>query len=85
MRKFKQFLDPKRRLPGGHDVKGIFGHEIGPVRRQGAQMAGAVMKPSSVLTPVLATLDQIKLLAEQWMVRVRYPQRSALNVSMRRS
>lgn len=85
MRKLKQFLDPKRRPPGGHDVEGIFGHEVGPVRRQGAQMAGAVMKPSPVLTPVLATLDQIKFLAEQGMVRMRYPKWSALNVTMRRS
>lgn len=85
MRKFKEFRDPKHSPPGGHDVEGIFGHEIGPVRRQRAQMAGAVMKPSPVLPPVLATHDQIKFLAEQRMVRVRYPKWSALNVSMRRS
>jgi hypothetical protein len=43
------------------------------------------MEPGSVLVPVLATHDQVKLLAEQRMVWVRYPERSALNVTMRRS
>lgn len=42
-------------------------------------------EPGPVLVPVLAPGDQIKLLAEQWMVRVRHPKRSALNVIMRRN
>ena len=41
------------------------------------------MKPNPVLTPVLAAHDQIKLQAEQWMVRMRYPKGSVLNVTMR--
>jgi hypothetical protein len=43
------------------------------------------MEPGPVLTPVLAALDQIKFLAEQWMVRVGYSKKSALNAAMRRS
>ena len=85
MRQIEEFLDPKRGAPSGHDVEGIFGDKIGPVRRQRAQAAAAVMEPGSVLMPVLATHDQIKLLADQRMMWVRYPERSALNVTMRRS
>jgi len=85
MRQIEEFLDPKRGAPGGHNVERIFGDKIGPVRRQRAQAARAVMEPGPVLMPVLATHDQIKLLADQRMVRVRYPERSALNVTMRRS
>jgi hypothetical protein len=85
MRQIEEFLDPKRGASSGHDVEGIFGDKIGPVRRQRAQAAAAVMEPGSVLMPVLATHDQIKLLADQRMVWVRYPERSALNVAMRRS
>lgn len=48
-------------------------------------MPGAVMEPGPVLTPVLATLDKFKLLTEEGMMRVRHPERSALNVTMRRS
>ncbi len=85
MRQFKQLLSPKRGPPRGHDVERIVGNEVGPAPRNGAQTASTVMEPGPVLAPVLATHDQIKFLAEQWMVRVRYPKRSALNVTMRRS
>ena len=78
-------MNPERGPPGGHDVEGICGDKVRPVRRQRAQMASTVMEPSPVLSPVLSTLDQIKFLAEHRMVRVRYPKRSALNVTMRRS
>ena len=85
LRQFKQFLSPKRGPPRGHDVERIVGNEIGPVRRNGAQTASTVMEPGPVLAPVLATHDQVELLSEQRMVRVRHPERSALNVTMRRS
>ena len=85
LRQFKQFLSPKRGPPRGHDVERIVGNEIGPVRRNGAQTASAVVEPRPVLAPVLATHDQVELLSEQRMVRVRHPERSALNVTMRRS
>ena len=42
-------------------------------------------EPGLVLAPVLAPGDQIKLLPEQWMVRMRHPKRSALNVTMWRN
>lgn len=85
MHQIEEFPHPKHGAPSGHDVEGILGDKIGPVRRQRAQAAAAVMEPGSVLVPVLATHDQIKFLAEQRMVWVRYPERSALNVTMRRS
>ena len=85
MRQIKQFLSPKRGPSGGHDVERIVGNEVGPARRNGAQTASTVMEPSPVLAPVLATHDQIEFLAEQRMVRVCYPERSTLNVTMRRS
>ena len=34
MRQIEEFLQPKRGAPGGHDVEGIFGYEVSPVRRQ---------------------------------------------------
>jgi hypothetical protein len=43
------------------------------------------METGPVLMPVHTAHDQIKLLAKQWMVRMRYPKRLALNVPMRRS
>ena len=85
MREIEEFLHPKRGAPGGHDVEWIFGYEVSPVRRQRAQAASAVMEPSPVLTPVLASHDQIEFLAEQRVVRVRHPKRSTFNVTMRRS
>jgi hypothetical protein len=85
MRKREEFMDPERGPPGGHDVEGICGDKVGPIRRHGAQMASPVMEPSPVFTPVLATHDQIKSLTEQRMVRVRHPKRSALNITTRRS
>ena len=85
MRQIEEFLDPKRGAPGGHNVERIFGDKVGPVRRQRAQAASAVVEPGPVFMPVLATHDQIKFLAEQWMVRVGYPERSALNVTLWRS
>jgi len=85
MRQFEQFLSPKRGPPRGHDVERIVGNEVGPAPRNGAQTAGMVMEPGPVLAPVLPPHDQVELLAEQRMVRVRHPKRSALNVTMRRS
>jgi hypothetical protein len=43
------------------------------------------MEPGPVLTPVLRTRDQIKLLAEQRVVRMRYPKSLGLNRRLRRS
>jgi len=85
MRQIEEFLQPKRGAPGGHDVEGIFGYEVSPVRRQRAQAAGAVMEPGPVLTPVLAPHDEIKFLADQGVVRVCDAEASLLNVAMRRS
>lgn len=85
MCQFEEFLSPKCGPSGRHHIEGVLGDEVGPVRRQRAQTASAVMEPGPVLTPVLATLDQIKFLAEQWMVRVGYAKRSTLNATMRRS
>lgn len=64
VREFEEFLNPKRGPASGHDVEGIFGDKVSPVRRHGAQTASAVMEPGPVLTPVLATHDQIELLTE---------------------
>ncbi|WP_256735216.1 hypothetical protein [Variovorax sp. dw_954] len=85
MDQIEQLLDPKRRPPCGHDIEGILGHKVSPARRQRAQTASGVTKPRPVLAPILAAHDQIKFLAKQRMVRVRYPKRSALNAAMRRS
>ena len=85
MRQFEEFRDPKRGPPGGHDIERIVGNEVGPVRGNRAQTALTVMEPRPVLAPVLASHDQIEFLAEQRMVWVCYPKRSALNVTMRRS
>ena len=62
--RIQEFLDTKLRPPGSHDVERILGNKIGPVRWYGAPTASAVMEPGPVLTPVLGTRDQIKLLAE---------------------
>jgi len=83
MRQFEQFLSPKRSPPGGHDVERVVANEVGPVRGNGAQTASAVMEPGPVLAPVLATHDQVEFLAKQRMVRVRYPEGSMFNVTMR--
>jgi hypothetical protein len=48
-------------------------------------MAGGVMEPYPVLTPVLGAKDQFKFLTEEGMVRMGYPETSALNVVNRRS
>ena len=85
LRELEEFLNPKRGPASGHDVEGILGDKVSPVRRHGAQTASAVMEPGPVLTPVLTTHDQIEFPAKQRMVRVRHPKRSALNVTMRRS
>ena len=85
MRQFKQFLSPKRGPSGGHDIERIVGNEVGPVRGNRAQTARTVMEPGPVLAPVLATHDQIEFLRVQRVMRVRHPERSALNVTMRRS
>jgi hypothetical protein len=85
MHQIKQLLRPKRGPPGGHDVERIVGNEIGPVRRNGAQTARTVMEPGPVLAPVLAMHDQIEFLSKQRMMRMRHPERSTLNVTMRRS
>jgi hypothetical protein len=85
MHQVKEFLDTKLRPPGSHDVKWILGNKIGPVRWYGAPTASAVMEPGPVLTPVLGTRDKIKLLAEQRVVRMRYPKGLGLNRRLRRS
>ena len=85
MDQFQEIVNAQRGPPVGHDIERIFCYEVGPVRRQGAQLAGPVMEPGPVLTPVLATLDQFELSTEERMVRVRHPKRSALTVTMRRS
>jgi hypothetical protein len=85
MCQLEKLLSPHRRPSIGNDVEGIVSNEIGPVRRHGAQTAGAVMEPCPVLAPVLASHDQVEQLTEQRMVRVRHPKRSTLNVTMRRS
>jgi hypothetical protein len=43
------------------------------------------VKPNPVLTPVLAAKDQFKFLAEQGMIRMDYPETSALIVASRRN
>ncbi len=85
MRQVKEFLNTKLRPPCGHDVEGILGNKVGPVRWYGAPTASAVMEPGPVLTPVLGTRDQIKLLAEQRVVRMRYPKGLGLNRRLWRS
>ena len=85
MRQFEKLLSPQRRTPVGYDVERIVGNEVGPVRRHAAQTAGAVIEPSPVLTPVLTTRDQIEFLRVQRVMWVPHPERSALNVTMRRS
>ena len=85
MHQVKEFLDTKLRSPGGHNVERILGNEIGPVRWYGAPTASAVVEPGPVLTPVLDARDQIKLLAEQRVVRMRYPKGLRLNRRLRRS
>ena len=41
------------------------------------------MKPNPVLTPVLRAKQQLKFLAEQGMMRMDYPETSALIVANR--
>ena len=83
MYQVKQFLDTMLRPSGGHNVERILGNKIGPVRRYGAPTASAVMEPGPVLTPVLSTRYQIKLLADQRVVRMRYPKGLGLNRRLR--
>ena len=82
---FKKLLWPQSRSPGRDDVEWIVGNEVGPVRRHRAQAAHTVVEPGSVLAPVLPPHDQVEFLTEQRVVWMRYPERSSLNVSMRRS
>ena len=85
MHQIKEFLNTKLRPSGGHDVEGILGNEAGPVRWYGAPTAGDVMEPDPVLAPVLGTRNQVKVLAEQRVVRMRYPKGLLLNRRLRRS
>ena len=48
-------------------------------------MTRLIMKPRPLLAPVLPSLDQIELVPEQRVMRMRYTKRSSLNVRMRRS
>ena len=43
------------------------------------------MQPNPVLTPVLGAKDQFEFLAEQGMIRMGYPETSALIIASRRS
>jgi hypothetical protein len=43
------------------------------------------VKPNPVLTPVLRAKQQFKVLAEQRMIRMDYPETSALIVASRRN
>ncbi len=43
------------------------------------------MEPNPVLTPVLGAKDQFELLAGQGMIRMGYPETSALIVASRRN
>ena len=49
------------------------------------QSTKLVLKPDPVLTPVLAVRNQLELLLEKRMVRVRYSETSSFNIAMRRS
>ena len=46
-------------------------------------MARAITKPRPILAPVLPPLEQIELLPEQRVMRMRYAKRSSLNVPLR--
>jgi hypothetical protein len=49
------------------------------------QATKVVLKPDPVLTPVLAVGNQLELLLEKRMVRMRYSETSSFNIAMRRS
>ena len=69
----------------GYNVERVFGHGTRPVGWQRAQTVGNIVKPNPVLTPVLGAKDQFKFMAEQRMIRMRYPETSALIVASRRN
>jgi hypothetical protein len=59
----------------GDHHKSIWGDRIGPTGWQRAQNILCVMKVHAVFAPVMAINDQFKLLPEQRMKWVRYPER----------
>jgi len=83
LRQLEQLLSAQRGPPSGDDVERILGNQVGPVRWHRAQAAAEIMEPRPVLTPVLATRDEIELLPVQRVKWVGHAKRSMLNVTVR--
>ena len=82
---FEQLFDAKRGASSGDNVERILSHLARPIGRHRAQAVRNVVKPNPILAPVLSTKDQFKFVAEQGMIRMGYPETSALIVANRRN
>ena len=59
----------------GHDHERVLGLDARPARRHGRHMAVAVAVEDPILTPVVAPLDDVDLLPDERMKRMRDPDR----------
>jgi hypothetical protein len=83
--KFKQFFHAKQGAPGSDHVEWVLADDARPTGGQHPQSAIRVMKPNSVLMPVLGVKDQFEFLRMKGMVRMSYLKTSASNVTHGRS
>ena len=70
---FQQASGMQRRTPSCHFHQDVLFHKIGPDPRDLAQMAAFIMKVQIALGKNTAVLNEVKLLATQWMKRMGNP------------
>jgi hypothetical protein len=75
LRKLNQILPTEGTSAGSNSDKWIRWNRIRPTRWQRAQCTLSILEVDTVLTPVMAIHDQLILLLEQRMKRVRHPER----------
>jgi hypothetical protein len=59
------------RPASANDHGRIVGDEIGPLTREPRQLSGVIVKIDAVLTPRLATFDDLETAPTQWMEGMR--------------
>lgn len=81
---FEQIHHSEQTATCSHNHECIHRSSIGPTCWHRLQAFVTVVKPNSVLAPVLPKRYRFELLLEQRMVRVDYSETSILNVAVRR-
>ena len=73
------------RPSGCHDNERIFGHHVGPSGGQRRQVSVCLTEVDAVLTPAVPVKDEVDLMAEPRMERMRDPDRARQIPGARRS